>query len=67
MNKRFNLVPSTRSAAVAAALMTMAAVSRAEVDITAITAAGVSVGVVGAAVFAVIVGAKLFKWIRRAL
>ncbi|MQQ99258.1 major capsid protein [Glaciimonas soli] len=37
------------------------------VDTSAITSAGVSVATVGAAVFAVYVGVKLFKWIRGAL
>lgn len=44
-----------------------AAGSFAVVDVTAITASGVDVAAVGVAVFAVIVGTKLFKWIRRAL
>jgi hypothetical protein len=54
-------------AAVAAGLLAASQLASAEVSVTAITEAGTSVGVVGAAVFAVIVGAKLFKWIRRAL
>jgi hypothetical protein len=37
------------------------------VDTSAITSAGTSVATVGAAVFAVYVGVKLFKWIRAAL
>ena len=38
-----------------------------DVDLTAVTGAGTQVALVGAAVFAVVVGAKLFKWIRAAL
>ena len=34
---------------------------------TEITDAGLSVAVIGAAVFAIAVGVKLFKWVRRAL
>jgi len=36
-------------------------------DTSAITAAGVTVGTVGAAVFTVMVGIKVIKWVRRAL
>lgn len=36
-------------------------------DVSAITAAGADVAIVGAAVFAVYVGAKVFKWVRAAL
>ena len=36
-------------------------------DTTAITAAGTSVGGVGAAVFTVYVGVKTYKWFRSAL
>lgn len=32
-----------------------------------ITDAGLSVGVIGAGVFAIAVGVKLYKWVRRAL
>lgn len=39
----------------------------AAVDVTAVTAAGTDIAAVGAAVFAVYVGIKLYKWIRRAL
>lgn len=41
--------------------------AHAEVDVTAVTAAGVSVGVVGVAVFAVYVGIRVYKWIKAAL
>ena len=41
--------------------------ANAAVDITAITASSADVALVGAAVFAVAVGIKLYKWIRRAL
>lgn len=37
------------------------------VDVSAITGAGTNVALVGAAVFAVFVGVKLFKWIKAAL
>ena len=37
------------------------------VDTTSITDAGTAVATVGAAVFALYVGIKLYKWIRRAL
>lgn len=49
------------------ALSLVATVSQAAVDVSAITGAGADVAAVGAAVFAVIVGAKVFKWVRRAL
>ena len=55
-----------RSVAVAAALVGAGA-AQAAVDVSAITASGTDVAAVGVAVFAVIVGTKLFKWIRRAL
>lgn len=43
------------------------AVSHAAVDLTPITDAGTEIAAVGVAVFAVYVGIKLYKWIRRAL
>ena len=49
------------------ALAGLAGASQAAVDVTAITAAGTDIAAVGAAVFAVFVGIKLYKWIRRAL
>lgn len=53
---------------VVAAVASFAAVSAfAVVDVSAITASSTDVAAVGVAVFAVIVGTKLFKWIRRAL
>lgn len=62
MNKRFSL------ARVAAGVFTVGSVAAANaaVDVTAITAAGGDVALVGAAVFAVIIGIKVFQWIRRA-
>jgi hypothetical protein len=45
----------------------LAGASHAATDVTAITAAGTEIALVGAAVFAVYVGIKLVKWIRRAL
>jgi len=38
-----------------------------DVDVSAITGAGAQIALVGAAVFAIYVGIKLFKWIRKAL
>jgi hypothetical protein len=36
-------------------------------DVSGITSAGESVALVGAAVFLVMVGIKVYKWVRRAL
>lgn len=41
--------------------------ANAAIDVTSITGAGADIALVGAAVFTVAVGIKLFKWIRRAL
>lgn len=49
------------------ALLASSAGAHAAVDVTAITAAGTDIALVGGAVFVVYVGIKLFKWIRRAL
>lgn len=49
----------------AAALAGVAAAADTGPDLTAITTAATTVGAVGAAVFAVAVGIKLFKWIDR--
>jgi len=38
-----------------------------EIDLSGITAAGASVAAVGAAVFLVNIGIKVYKWVRRAL
>lgn len=51
----------------ALALVASPMFARAEVSLAPITAAGVTVGLVGVAVFAVAVGIKVFKWIRSAL
>jgi hypothetical protein len=51
----------------AALLAGVAAAAESGPDMSAITAAATTVGAVGAAVFAVAVGIKLFKWIRGAL
>lgn len=40
---------------------------RGAVDVAAITAAGADVALVGAAIFVLMVGIKVFKWVRRAL
>lgn len=52
---------------VVAAAAGAAAHANAAMDVTAITAAGADVALVGGAVFAVYVGAKVFKWVRSAL
>lgn len=52
---------------VGAGLAAVAGASQAAVDVTAVTAAGTDIAAVGTAVFAVYVGIKLVKWIRRAL
>jgi hypothetical protein len=43
-----------------------AGVANAAVDTAAITAAGADVAIIGAAVFAVIIGVKVWKWMRSA-
>lgn len=53
--------------ALASVLAGAAQLSQAAVDVTAVTAAGADIAAVGVAVFAVIVGIKVIKWIRRAL
>jgi len=44
-----------------------AAAANAAVDTASVTGAGADIALVGAAVFTVMVGIKLVKWIRRAL
>ena len=44
-----------------------ASMANAAVDIAGITAAGTDVATVGAAVFLVYIGVKVFHWVRRAL
>lgn len=51
----------------AGAVLVSAAASAAGPDVTAITSAGTDIATVGAAVFAIYIGIKLVKWIRRAL
>jgi coat protein B len=61
---------SGKQIAVGSGLMIVAGSSHAAVDAaitTAITTAGTDVGTVGGAVFAVLVAAAAFKWLRRAL
>lgn len=53
--------------AIATALTLGATGANAAFDVTAVTSAGTDVAVVGAAVFAVYVAVKLFKWGRAAL
>jgi len=53
-----------------AALVSLAAVGASQAAFTVpteITDAATNVGLVGAAVFAIMVGIKLYKWLRRAL
>ena len=54
-------------AVVPATLLVAAAHADAGPDISAVTTAATNVGIVGAAVFAVYVAVKGFKWIRSAL
>lgn len=56
-----------RSALVGTALVAASSMASAAVDVTAVTGAGTDIAAVGVAVFAVMVGIKLTKWIRRAL
>ena len=56
-----------RIAPVAAGLLAASGFASAAVDTAAITAAGTDVAAIGAAVFVVMVGIKVFKWVRRAL
>lgn len=44
-----------------------AGAANAAIDLAAVTAAGADVALVGAAVFAVVVGIKVWKWVRGAL
>ena len=52
---------------VAAGSLATAGVANAATDVTAIAGAATEIAAVGAAVFAVMIGIKLVKWIRRAL
>jgi Na+-translocating ferredoxin:NAD+ oxidoreductase RnfD subunit len=54
-------------AAVSGGFATSAFAAGTDPDISVITAAGASVAAIGAAVFAVYVGIKVFKWARAAL
>jgi hypothetical protein len=65
----FNLSPRIASAATAGvlALGAMADAGAVFTVPTEITDAATNVGLVGAAVFTVMVGIKLYKWLRRAL
>lgn len=57
----------TNRAFVAAGALAVAGAANAAYDTSAITAAGADVAAVGAAVFVVMVGIKVIKWVRRAL
>lgn len=61
MNKFLNRM------ALAGVALSSFAVQAAPIDITAITGANADIALVGAAVFVVMVGIKLTKWVRRAL
>lgn len=66
-NVKAGLANVQRKAMVAAgSLVAMGAANAADPDISAVTAAAASVAVIGAAVFAVHVGIKLWGWLRRA-
>lgn len=52
---------------IAAGSLAVAGVANAATDTAAITAAGTEVAAIGAAVFVVMVGIKVIKWVRRAL
>lgn len=52
---------------IAAGSLAVAGVANAATDTAAITAAGAEVAAIGAAVFVVMVGIKVIKWVRRAL
>lgn len=68
MNKMFRFVKANKTS-IAAGLMlgTLGMANAADPDVTVITAAGASVAVVGAAVFAVKVGTKVWSWFGRVL
>jgi hypothetical protein len=70
MNKMFRYVRQNKQAiATGLTLASMGAANAAagDPDTTAIVAAGASVAVIGAAVFAVSVGSKLWKWFKSVL
>lgn len=52
---------------IAAGALLVAGAANAATDTAAITAAGTEVAAIGAAVFVVMVGIKVIKWVRRAL
>lgn len=56
----------TQARLAALAVLTSAGAANAAIDLAAVTAAGADVALVGAAVFAVIIGIKVWKWIRSA-
>lgn len=66
MKKRLN-VAALASLVVVLSTVSMEASAVAMTVPVEITDAGLSVLVIGAAVFAIAVGVKLFKWVRRAL
>lgn len=58
---------SLQKSAVAIGAAALAGASQAAVDVAPITATLTDITAVGVAVFAVFVGVKLYKWVRRAL
>ena len=67
--KKFAMIPSVR-AAVAGGLMVVGSLAHAEGDggaVAALTAAGATAALVATAALAVVVGIKVFKYIRQAL
>lgn len=54
-------------AALAAGLLALPFAASAAVDVTPVTDTLTDIAAVGAAVFAVAVGIKVYKWVRRAL
>lgn len=65
--REFIMTDNIKRGLVAAGVLAASAASHAAVDTAAITSAGTDIAAVGGAVFAVYVGIKLYKWIRRAL
>lgn len=65
--REFVMTENVKRGLVAAGVLAASGASQAAVDVTAITAAGTDIAAVGGAVFAVYIGIRLYKWIRRAL
>lgn len=70
MNKMFRYVSQNKNAIAAGVAMATVGAAHAaagDPDTSAITAAGASVALIGAAVFSVNVGSKLWKWFKSVL